>query len=140
MQFHGHLSRRDVAQMMRAADILVLPSLWETQGCVLLEATSSGLPAVASRVGGTPEVVNPSNGELVEPDSETALVDGIVRVIEGGIVTTRRPCITGARPLRLRGSRPRVERRLRERDRVGYTRRPVALVFVACLVRVGEQS
>ena len=83
VHFHGRLSRYDVAQMMRIADVLVLPSLWETQGCVLLEATSSGLPVVASRVGGTPETVDSSNGELVEPGSATALVDGIVRVING---------------------------------------------------------
>jgi len=83
VHFHGRLSRHDVAQMMRIADVLVLPSLWETQGCVLLEATSSGLPVVASRAGGIPEIVDSSNGELVEPGSETALVDGIVRVING---------------------------------------------------------
>jgi L-malate glycosyltransferase len=83
VRFHGRLSRDDVAQMMRLADVMVLPSLWETQGCVLLEAGSSGLPVVASRVGGTPEVVDSSNGELVEPGSDTALVDGIARVIDG---------------------------------------------------------
>jgi glycosyltransferase involved in cell wall biosynthesis len=83
VRFHGRLSRDDVARMMRTADVLVLPSLWETQGCVLLEATSSGLPVVASRVGGTPESVDASNGQLVEPGSPAMLVDGIVRVVEG---------------------------------------------------------
>ena len=52
VHFHGRLERRRVAEMMRAADVLVLPSLWETLSCVLLEAMSSGLPVVASRVGG----------------------------------------------------------------------------------------
>jgi glycosyltransferase involved in cell wall biosynthesis len=83
VHFHGRVSREEVARMMRTADILVLPSLWETQGCVLLEATSTGLPVVASRVGGTPESVDSSNGELVEHGSAAALVDGIARVVEG---------------------------------------------------------
>jgi glycosyltransferase involved in cell wall biosynthesis len=83
VRFHGRLSRDAVAQRMRTADVLVLPSLWETQGCVLLEAMSSGLPVVASRVGGTPESVDASNGQLVEPGSAAALVDGIARVVEG---------------------------------------------------------
>ena len=55
--FHGRLERRRVAEMMRTADVLVLPSRWENLPCVLLEAMSSGLPVVASRVGGTAEIV-----------------------------------------------------------------------------------
>ena len=34
--------------MLREADVFILPSLWETRGCVLLEAMASGLPSVAS--------------------------------------------------------------------------------------------
>ena len=82
VHFHGRLERRRVAEMMRAADVLVLPSLWETLSCVLLEAMSSGLPVVASRVGGTPEIVDASTGQLVDPDSAQALADGIARVID----------------------------------------------------------
>ena len=43
---------------------------------------SSGLPVVATRVGGTPEIVDASAGELVEASSAAALADGIARVIE----------------------------------------------------------
>jgi glycosyltransferase involved in cell wall biosynthesis len=81
VHFRGRLKRDDVAQMMRTADVLVLPSLWENLPCVLLEAMSSGLPVVATRVGGTAEIVDSSTGHLVEPSSETALADGILRVI-----------------------------------------------------------
>jgi glycosyltransferase involved in cell wall biosynthesis len=42
---------------------------------------SSGLPVVASRVGGAPEVVDAAAGELVDPDSPAALADGIARVL-----------------------------------------------------------
>lgn len=82
VQFHGRVARGRVAEMMRTTDILVLPSLWENLPCVLLEAMSSGLPVVATRVGGTAEIVDTSNGQLVDPDSETALVDGILQVIK----------------------------------------------------------
>lgn len=75
--FWGRLEREEVAARMREADVFVLPSLWETQGCVLLEAMASGLPSVATRVGGTPEVVDDKAGVLVEPRSASALAEGI---------------------------------------------------------------
>jgi len=81
VNFHGRLSRHEVAQMMRAADVLVLPSLWENLPCVLLEAMSTGLPVVATRVGGTAEIVDSFSGRLVDSGSDRALADGIVHVI-----------------------------------------------------------
>jgi glycosyltransferase involved in cell wall biosynthesis len=79
--FSGRLERQDVATKMREADVFVLPSLWETQGCVLLEAMASGLPSVVTRVGGTPEVVDDATGVLVEAHSSAALADGIAEVV-----------------------------------------------------------
>lgn len=79
--FSGRLERGHVAARMRDADVFVLPSLWETQGVVLLEAMASGLPSVATRVGGTPEVVDSDAGVLVEASSPSALVHGISEVI-----------------------------------------------------------
>ena len=61
--------------------MFVLPSLWETQGCVLLEAMASGLPSVATRVGGTLEMVDETAGILVEAAVAVALVYGIGQVI-----------------------------------------------------------
>jgi glycosyltransferase involved in cell wall biosynthesis len=50
--------QKDVAPFMRAADCFVCPSLWEeAAGLVNLEAIASGLPVIASRVGGIPEYV-----------------------------------------------------------------------------------
>ena len=78
--FHGFLPKQEVASMMRTADLLVLPSHWENLPCVLLEAMASGLPVVATRVGGTSEIVDESCGELVPPGSADALAAAILRV------------------------------------------------------------
>ena len=51
----GH--QRDVSGVMAAADIVVLSSLWEPLGNVLLEAFAVGRPVVATCVGGVPEIV-----------------------------------------------------------------------------------
>jgi L-malate glycosyltransferase len=83
VRFHGYLRRPVVAQMMRDADVFVLPSLWENMPCVLLEAMASGLPSVATRVGGVPEIINRSTGVLAEPASATALAAAIGDVIGG---------------------------------------------------------
>jgi glycosyltransferase involved in cell wall biosynthesis len=66
--------RDDIADIMSVLDILVLPSLNEAVGIVLLEAQSLGVPVVASEVGGIPEMVqDKQTGILVRPGSAAAL-------------------------------------------------------------------
>ena len=61
--------RRDVARLLAASDIFVLPTLTEALPTVLAEAMAARLPIVASRVGGVPEMVtDEENGCLVEPE------------------------------------------------------------------------
>jgi glycogen(starch) synthase len=60
------------------AELLVLPSRREPFGIVLLEAGSLGVPVVASRVGGIPEIVeDDASGRLVAPDDAGALARAI---------------------------------------------------------------
>jgi len=66
--------RPDVDEIMGCFDIFVLPSLNEGMGRVLVEAMATGLPIVASRVGGIPDLVkHGENGLLVPPADAGAL-------------------------------------------------------------------
>jgi glycosyltransferase involved in cell wall biosynthesis len=63
-------------QALNAADALVLPSVAEAFGLVLVEAMACGLPVIASRAHGPAAIVaDGSTGWLISPDDEDALVD-----------------------------------------------------------------
>lgn len=64
VQFLGLLPKSEVARWMRECSFVVVPSLWETQSVVTLEALCSGKRVVASEVGGLPELVTPGRGVL----------------------------------------------------------------------------
>lgn len=71
--------RRDVPQILRALDVFVLPSLREGFGLALVEAMCSGLPVLASRVGGIPELFGDADmGALVEPTDEARLAEAML--------------------------------------------------------------
>jgi glycosyltransferase involved in cell wall biosynthesis len=76
----GPRSPEQVAELMRAADAFVLASRFENLPVVLLEAMASGLPAIATAVGGVPEVVDEDTGILVEPCRVEQLAAAIVRL------------------------------------------------------------
>jgi sugar transferase (PEP-CTERM/EpsH1 system associated) len=70
--------RDDVAEMMRALDIFVLPSLREGISNTILEAMASGLPVVATRVGGNPELIaDEVTGTMVPPADPVAMAEAI---------------------------------------------------------------
>jgi glycosyltransferase involved in cell wall biosynthesis len=76
--------RDDVQAILAATDVFVCPSVWdEALGYVILEAMAAGLPAVASRVGGIPEVVREGeSGLLVQPRDATALAAAIASLLD----------------------------------------------------------
>lgn len=74
--------RNDLDSWMPNADLFVLPSFTEGLPNVLLEAHASGVPVVATAVGGTPElVVDSETGILVSPGDRPALAAGITRLL-----------------------------------------------------------
>jgi len=77
----GSVSNEAVADWMAAADLLAIPSLVEPLGVVALEALACGRPVVATRVGGTSEVVGTA-GTLVDPLDVGSIADGIQRVLK----------------------------------------------------------
>lgn len=74
--------REDVPRIMMALDVLVMPSLWEGFGLVLLEAMAAGKPVVASRVSAIPEiVVEGETGLLVPPADPKALAQALLVIL-----------------------------------------------------------
>lgn len=81
--------RSDVREILPAFDALVLPSKNEGLGMVLIEALSAGVPVVASRVGGIPEVIGSFRGAiLVQPEDSRELANAIRRVATEDRVAT----------------------------------------------------
>jgi sugar transferase (PEP-CTERM/EpsH1 system associated) len=75
--------RNDTPSLYRALDIFVLPSVREGISNTLLEAMASGIPVIATRVGGNPEIV-PDNvvGQLVPSNDPEALAQAIERYVD----------------------------------------------------------
>ncbi|MCJ7726446.1 MAG: glycosyltransferase [Acidimicrobiia bacterium] len=83
-------SRADVPLMLTAADLFVLPSLTEALPPVVAEAMAAGLPVVATRVGGTPEMVDSTTGIVVPPDDVSALAGAVAGLLGDPVDATAR--------------------------------------------------
>ncbi len=78
IRFLGPLGQVELADWLRAADLLCLPSLNEGTPNVVIEALASGRPVVASRVGAVPEFVREgSSGLLVQPGDAVQLAEAL---------------------------------------------------------------
>ncbi len=84
VEFLGYVNDNFLPYLYNSADVFVLPSIMaESFGIVLLEAMSSGLPIVATKVGGIVEVLeNGKYGILVEPGNAKEMADGIIKILE----------------------------------------------------------
>ena len=75
-------ARRDLGNLLGAVDIFVMPSLWEGLPLSMVLAMGAGIPVVATRVAGIPEVVNDGQtGLLVPPANSGGLGRGAARLV-----------------------------------------------------------
>jgi glycosyltransferase involved in cell wall biosynthesis len=80
-RFEGSLAQEDVLALLEQGDVFALPSRYEALGVVYMEAMSTGLATIGSRVGGVPEVIEDGvDGVLVPPDDVPALTDALRRL------------------------------------------------------------
>jgi len=72
----------EIGVKMGKSDLFLLFSNFENLPCVIIEALSAGLPVVSTDVGGIPEMLDASNGKMVKPNDEKALLENIVEVLD----------------------------------------------------------
>lgn len=77
------LAIKELKMHYAGADLFVLPSYYEGQGIVFLEAMASGIPIVSTNISAIPETVrHGENGLLVKPGNTTELADAIIQLLE----------------------------------------------------------
>jgi glycosyltransferase involved in cell wall biosynthesis len=81
--FHGRLGKADLLSLLRSACVVAVPSCWyENQPMIVLEALASGVPVVASDIGGLPELVEPGvTGALFPPGDAEALASALAPLL-----------------------------------------------------------
>lgn len=80
----GWINAARLEAIFRTADVLVMPSRWEGFGLIAAEAMRAGLPVLAARVGGLPEVViDGETGVLFEPGDVAGIVHAVRHYNEG---------------------------------------------------------
>lgn len=80
--FLGTQGRHEVARLMQACRLMVLPSRMEPFGIVLIEAMACKTPVIASDIGGVPEIIeHERSGVLVTPENPAELTAAIQRLL-----------------------------------------------------------
>jgi glycogen synthase len=83
VKFAGQVSEAELYRHYADADVVCLPSRFESFGLVLVEAMMFGKPVVASAVGGMQEIVREGvNGLLARPEDAASLTDALRRLLE----------------------------------------------------------
>lgn len=81
VEFLGARPNEEMPDLLRWADLAVIPSLMEATSIAALEAMSCGVPVAASAVGGLPEIIDEDVGVLFEPANPDALAGAVLRLL-----------------------------------------------------------
>ena len=88
VHFAGNVSQPELASYFASARVMVLPSLSEGLGRVVVEAMLLGTPVIGSRVGGIPDMIRDGeNGLLVEAGNEAELTAALRRIYDADVKT-----------------------------------------------------
>jgi glycosyltransferase involved in cell wall biosynthesis len=79
--FHGWRPKEEIAERLRQSEVFVITSRYDSNPCAVIEALASGVPVVATAVGGIPEMVTDGLGVLAEPGRPA----GIAAAIEAAL-------------------------------------------------------
>jgi glycosyltransferase involved in cell wall biosynthesis len=74
------VSYEAVASMLKQSHTMIMFSRFENLPCVIIEALCCGLPVISTNVGGIPELIDQSNGILINNEDEEALYDAMQQV------------------------------------------------------------
>lgn len=84
--FVGFLNHLELSELYKKSHLFVCPSIWEEPfGMVITEAMANGLPVVASKKGGIPEVLG-NTGYLVNPENISEITESINKVLENPVL------------------------------------------------------
>ena len=115
--------RRDVPALLASAAVFVLPSVWEGQPLILQEALRAGVPIVATRAGGTPELTGEDAALLVPAGDPRRLADAVRAVLTEPALAVRLRRAAADRGRALPDEDDAVTAVLAEYDRVTRPRR-----------------
>jgi glycosyltransferase involved in cell wall biosynthesis len=96
IEFRGFLPQSEIATILARSTALVLPSLRECGGAVILEAFASGIPAIATDWGGPQDYVTAETGILVPPVGEEGFIQGLASAMDALIKNPERARAMGA--------------------------------------------
>jgi glycosyltransferase involved in cell wall biosynthesis len=104
--------RRDVPALLGAADVVVVPSIWEGQPIIVQEALRAGRPLVATRVGGIADLTGDDGAVLIAPGDPAGLATAVTQILDDPEAAVRLAAAARARAALLPTETAAVEQAL----------------------------